>query len=194
MFQLKTNLLPKDGTAQYVPQFLDVTEASLFYHLLLEEVDWQQYDIRIFGKKLAQPRLTAWYGDKAYSYSGIRLEAKAFSKSLFDLKQRIEAHCLAEFNSVLLNLYRHEKDGMGWHADDEKELGLNPVIASLSLGTERVFEIKHKTDRGLKYKLPLQSGSLLVLRDTMQHHWLHAVPKSTRPCGARINLTFRKIL
>ena len=186
--------MPREGTATYFPDFLDAEEASFCYKQLMADVDWQQYDISIFGKKLAQPRLTAWYGEKDYSYSGIHLKAKEFSALLTKLKQRVEQQCLCDVNSVLLNLYRNERDSMGWHADDEKELGLNPVIASLSLGAERIFQMKHRIDKTLNYKLPLQSGSLLVMRDEMQHHWLHAIPKSTRPCGARINLTFRKIL
>jgi alkylated DNA repair dioxygenase AlkB len=193
MFPYKQNLLPKQGYAAYFPLFLDGEQANSNFHRLLNEVNWQQYDISIFGRKMAQPRLTAWYGEKAYSYSGIHLPAKELTVSLLKLKLLIEQHCSTKFNSVLLNLYRNEKDSMGWHSDDEKELGSNPIIASLSLGSERNFQIRNKLERDLNYKLSLQSGSLLVMKEEMQHYWQHAISKSSKPCGARINLTFRWI-
>jgi alkylated DNA repair dioxygenase AlkB len=150
----------------------------------------------MFGKLLAQPRLTAWYGSAGtnYSYSGLNLVPEPFSKELLTLKAKIEQVGSTQFNSVLLNLYRNENDSMGWHADDEKELGINPIIASLSLGQTRKFQVKHKLTKNLNLNLLLTHGSLLLMRGEMQHYWQHAIPKSKNSCDQRINLTFRNIL
>ena len=154
-------------------------------------------EVVVFGRRVIQPRLTAWYGDPgcAYAYSGIRLEPSPWSATLRDLKARIEAATAEAFNSVLLNYYRDERDSVGFHSDDEPELGPRPVIASLSLGAERVFVMRHKSDRKLPpVRLTLASGSLLLMKGDTQRHWQHGVPKEARPCGARVNLTFRRIL
>lgn len=164
---------------------------------LIEDVPWRAEEIVLWGKAIIQPRLTAWYGDPgcAYSYSGIRLEPLPWSATLCDLRRRIEAAAGERFNSVLLNYYRNEQDSVGFHSDDEPELGSCPVIASLSLGAERVFVMKHKRQRKLPpVRLALASGSLLLMKGDTQHCWRHGVPKETRPCGPRVNLTFRRLL
>jgi alkylated DNA repair dioxygenase AlkB len=117
-----------------------------------------------------------------------------FTPLIEQIKIDIEALSGFKFNSVLMNLYRNQKDSMGWHSDDEKELGSDPKIASISLGSSRTFQLKHKTQKQMKLKVALNNGSLLLMEGTMQHHWLHAIPKSTQECGPRINLTFRKII
>lgn len=176
-----------------MPNFIGQQEATSAYTTLLDSIDWQLYYIKIFGKLIAQPRLSAWYGNVSYTYSGIRLEPKPFSPLIEEIKQKIELATGHTFNSVLLNLYRNEKDSMGWHSDDEKELGSNPIIASLSLGSTRVFKVKHKHKKGLGLNLHLNQGSLLVMGGEMQHYWQHAIPKSSKACLPRINLTFRNI-
>jgi alkylated DNA repair dioxygenase AlkB len=163
---------------------------------LLQEVPWRAEEIVMFGVKMRQPRLTAWYGDPgcAYAYSGVRLEPLPWSETLRDIKARIETVTAERFNSVLINYYRDERDSVGLHSDNEPELGLHPVIASLSLGAERVFVMKHKTVRNLPpVRRSLASGSLLLMKGETQRNWRHGVPKQTRPCGPRINLTFRRI-
>jgi alkylated DNA repair dioxygenase AlkB len=164
---------------------------------LYREIAWHEEDITLFGKRYRQPRLLAWYGDAmaSYSYSGKRYTPRPWIPGLEALRERIAALTGASFNSVLANLYRDQNDSMGLHADDEPELGAQPVIASLSLGEERVFRLKHRTRRELKpLRLPLPSGSVLVLRGDTQRHWKHEVPKSRQPCGPRINLTFRLVI
>jgi alkylated DNA repair dioxygenase AlkB len=170
-------------------------KANDLFRTLMLEVNWKQYSIKMFGKIIPQPRLTAWYGEKeaAYSYSGIHLEPLPFTPLIEQIKIDIEALSGFKFNSVLMNLYRNQNDSMGWHSDDEKELGSDPKIASISLGSCRTFQLKHKTQKQMKLKVALNNGSLLLMEGTMQHHWLHAIPKSTQETGPRINLTFRKI-
>jgi alkylated DNA repair dioxygenase AlkB len=144
----------------------------------------------MFGRRVAFPRLTAWYGDPgaAYTYSGVRNEPLPWTPLLRELRDRAAAAAGARFNSVLLNRYRDGRDGMGWHADDERELGR--VIASLSVGAVRTFELRHRGDRE-RIALPLASGSLIVMAGDTQRHWTHRVPKDARAAGERINLTFR---
>ncbi len=194
--QNQPNILPCDGELYLIENFFSSIESKQIYTTLLEEIDWQQYQIKMFGKMINQPRLTAWYGEEniAYSYSGLSLNALPFTPLLENLRTKIEENFQASFNSVLLNLYRNEKDSMGWHADDEKELGSSPIIASLSFGSTRKFLLKHKQDKALKLGINLTPGSLVLMKGTMQHHWLHAIPKTTINCDSRINLTYRKIL
>lgn len=151
----------------------------------------------MWGRKIRQPRLIAWYGDagRVYAYSGLRLDPLPWTPLLRDLKTRVEQASGAGFNSVLLNYYRDERDGIGFHSDDEPELGECPVIASLSLGEARTFVLKHKTLKSVKpVHLPLASGSLLVMKGDTQRCWRHGMPKESRPCGPRVNLTFRTII
>ncbi|MBU3661937.1 MAG: alpha-ketoglutarate-dependent dioxygenase AlkB [Bacteroidetes bacterium] len=190
------NLLSQHGELYLLPNFLNAEDADIAYELLLQNIKWKQYHIKMFGKLLAQPRLTAWHGSAGlnYSYSGLNLAPEPFSKELLTLKAKIEQVGSIQFNSVLLNLYRNERDSMGWHADDERELGINPVIASLSLGQTRKFQVKHKLNKDLNLNLLLTHGSLLLMKGEMQHYWQHAIPKSKNSCSQRINLTFRNIL
>ena len=160
---------------------------------LLAEIDWRQDEARIMGRTVALPRLTAWYGDAGYRYSGIDNPPRPWLPLLLELKGVAETLAGARFNSVLLNLYRDGRDGMGWHSDDERSLGPEPVIASLSFGATRRFRLKHKTRTDHVLALDLPSGSCLVMAGSLQHHWRHALPKTARPVGPRVNLTFRLI-
>lgn len=161
---------------------------------LMDEVEWRQESITLFGRRVAQPRLMAWYGDEgtAYTYSGLKNEPLPWSPLLLDLKHRVEELSGHTFNSVLLNLYRDGNDSMGYHSDDERELGSNPVIASLSLGAKRKFNLKQKSTKEL-VSIELHDNSLLIMKGELQENWKHAIPKSKRVHSARINLTFRRI-
>ena len=175
---------------------LGVQSGELF-DALITDTQWQERTIRLWGKSYLQPRVTAWYGDAGcgYSYSGVCLEPLPWTDLLLSLKDRVEALAGHAFNSVLLNYYRNERDSMGMHSDDEPELGSRPVIASLSLGEERTLLLKHKTRAELgTIKLALPCCSLLIMAGNTQRYWKHGIRKETRPCGPRINLTFRQIL
>lgn len=192
----KVIFLPlKDATVLYYPNFISSKYASEVFQKLLKETPWQEDDIKIFGKVYKQPRLTALYGGegKSYRYSGITMSPSPFTPLLLELKTLIEKETNEKFTTVLLNLYRDGNDSNGWHSDDEKELGENPVIASLSLGAKRNFHLKHKKDKNLKFKIFLDHGSLLLMQGTTQHYWLHQLPKSKKVTESRINLTFRII-
>ena len=191
----KGNIILPDASLMYEPAFLEPEEADTLYDSLLREVLWQQDEITLFGKTFPQPRLTALYGEngKSYAYSGIRMQPHPFPEILKSVKSRVEAYCGHFFTTCLLNLYRDGTDSNGWHADDEKELGVNPVIASVSLGAPRAFHLKHRKEASERYRLVLDHGSLLVMGGPMQHHWLHQLPKTRRPIGGRINMTFRNI-
>ncbi|WMW78385.1 alpha-ketoglutarate-dependent dioxygenase AlkB [Flavobacterium sp. 20NA77.7] len=184
-----------DATFIYYPNFLNQEKADLYFEKLLQETPWQQDDITIFGKKIAQPRLTALYGNlgKPYSYSGITMHPIAWSPLVWLLKEEVETIAQHSFTSVLLNLYRNEKDSNGWHADNEKELGQDPIIASLSLGETRKFQIKHTTNKNIKCDILLEHGSLLLMKEGAQVHYKHQLPKATQPKNTRINLTFRTV-
>lgn len=185
------NLLPRDGILRLVPDA--VAEPDAVMARLLAEIDWRQDVAMIVGRQIKLPRLTAWHGDAGYRYSGIDNPPRAWTPLLGELKAAAEGIAGAVFNSVLLNLYRDGQDGMGWHADDERPLGQDPVIASLSFGAVRRFRLKHKTIQGMGLTLELPPGSCLVMAGALQHHWLHALPKTKRPVGPRINLTFRLV-
>lgn len=181
------------------PHFLAPAEAAALLTELTDNVPWRHEPIKLFGKEVMQPRLTAWYGDAgaSYRYSGLQLEPLPWLPVLQELRQRVEAAAGTSFNSVLLNLYRHGQDSMGWHADDEPELGPEPVIASLSLGATRRFRLRPRPGAAFTHApagLELSSGSLLLMRGPTQHHWQHAVPKTARPTGPRLNLTFRRVV
>ena len=191
----KKKIKIKDGELYYDRFFFSNIEANKYFNLLKKEIQWRQDNIKIFGKIYAQPRLTALYANnnKSYSYSNIKMQPITFTPTIFDIKSKIEKRLYSQFTSCLLNLYRNGQDSNGWHADNEKELGLNPLIASLSLGAERVFHMKHRNDKKEKLKINLTNGSLLVMRGKTQHHWLHQIPKTKKKVGERINLTFRII-
>lgn len=184
-----------DADIVYYPDFIEVAEANSIFKELLDKIPWQQDEIKIFGKIHPQPRLTALFGDegKSYSYSNLTMQPHLWNSLLLSLKAQVEEITQTRFTSVLLNLYRDGKDSNGWHADNEKELGKNPIIASLSFGTERVFGLKHNNGI-LKQKIILENGSLLVMKGATQHFWKHQIAKTTKPTGARINLTFRTLI
>ena len=178
-----------DSAITYYPGFLDTDKADFYFEHLRKKIPWQQDDIKVFGKVHAQPRLTALFGNtgKPYSYSNITMQPHKFTKELLEIKKKIEAKSNVDFTTCLANLYRDGKDSNGWHSDNEKELGLNPIIASVTLGQERFFHLKHTTEKDLKYKLLLEHGSLLLMQGATQHNWLHQIAKTARPIGVRIN-------
>jgi len=185
----------KDADVWYYPSFFSEEESESYFKQLLKITAWQQDDITVFGKTYKQPRLTALYAnnEKSYSYSNITMQPHLFTDELLDIKNKIETVIAKKFTTCLLNLYRDGQDSNGWHADNEKELGKNPVIASVSFGASRIFHLKHRYKKELKHKLVLESGSLLVMKSETQHYWLHQIPKTKKKVEARINLTFRII-
>ena len=185
-----------DSEIELHEHFFDAQESGSIMQALISEIDWKQYQIKIFGKTLDQPRLTAYYGENHpyYAYSNIKLQPIPFTPILLSIKNKIEALTLEKFNGVLLNYYRNGDDSMGWHADDEKELGTNPVIASLSFGASRNFQLQHSLDKSIsKPTIVLNDASLLIMKGVTQHFWKHQIPKQKNK-GPRINLTFRKII
>jgi alkylated DNA repair dioxygenase AlkB len=195
LFKNKINLDLPDSDIIYYPNFIEAQKANSLFEIFKNTIRWQQDDIKVFGKVYAQPRLTALYGNngKPYSYSNITMKPHEFTNELLEIKRQIESKTSAVFTTCLLNLYRDGKDSNGWHADNEKELGKNPVIASITLGQERFFHLKHRKNKELKHKLLLEHGSLLLMQGKTQHNWLHQIPKTKKPIGERINLTFRVI-
>ena len=192
---IRDNLDLADAEVTYLPGALARDVADECFRRLRREVDWQQEEIVLFGVKRLVPRLVAWYGDAraVYRYSGVEHRPLPWIAPLAELKGLAESLSGHPFNSVLLNLYRDGRDGMGWHADDEPELGPDPVIASLSLGATRRFRMRHRRRRDQALAIDLEHGSLLLMQGATQHHWLHALPKTTHPAGERINLTFRLV-
>jgi len=186
-----------DNRMLYIPKFLSAEEADLLFQELSTSIQWREETIRMFGKWVLQPRLTAWYGDEGvtYSYSGRKMEPEKWTPALELLKKKVELQLKTPFNSVLLNFYRNGKDSMGWHRDNEPELGKNPIIASLSLGAERIFKVRtyDKSQPKQEVKILLGHGSLLVMQKDMQSLFEHELPKSAKVQHARINLTFRQI-
>jgi alkylated DNA repair dioxygenase AlkB len=175
--------------------FISSNDIDLLFSLLRDETDWIQPQIRMFGKWVDQPRLISWQAvdDLKYSYSGITLNPRPFSSAVSQIASKIQQKTGISFNSVLVNYYRNGQDSMGWHADDEPELGADPMIASVSFGEPRDFLLRHNTRKELILKLPLPSGSLLLMGKGIQLNWKHSLPKR-KHAGPRINLTFRKIL
>jgi alkylated DNA repair dioxygenase AlkB len=175
--------------------WLEPAAAAELFVGLRDEIGWRQESIRIRGREHMQPRLVAWFGDPeaSYTYSGLKLLPEPWPARLASLRTRVEREAGATFNSVLCNLYRHGSDSMGLHADDEPELGRNPIIASVSLGITRRFVMRHKKDAAERLDLDLPGGSLLVMAGTTQHFWRHGVPKQRAVAASRINLTFRCI-
>jgi alkylated DNA repair dioxygenase AlkB len=184
-----------DASIVYYPNFFSTEEATILFDTLQKEIPWQQDDIKVYGKVYPQPRLTAFFGNegRSYSYSNITMHPHKWSPLLMSIKEKVEKTTGAIYSTVLLNYYRDGKDSNGWHADNEKELGTNPIIASLSFGAERMFQLKHNAIPNQKINIPLAHGSLLVMKGTTQHFWKHQIPKTTKPIGPRINLTFRII-
>jgi alkylated DNA repair dioxygenase AlkB len=198
-FVLANNGTPSDfpgARLRYFEAFFSEKEAEGHYEQLLRETPWQQDPIKIFGKTYDQPRLTALYANNnlPYSYSGITMHPHQMTPLLSHIQKRIGEVCDTQFTTVLLNQYRDGKDSNGWHADNEKELGKNPVIASVSFGQERYFHLKHRKRKEIRLKILLKKGSLLLMEGETQSHWLHQIAKTARPVAPRINLTFRKII
>jgi len=185
-----------DAEIIYYPQFFEKEQADIIFAKLVQEIPWQQDEIRVYGKIHPQPRLTALFGNegKPYSYSNITMQPHPWNLLLQKIKMKIENIAAVNFTTVLLNQYRDGKDSNGWHTDNEKELGINPVIASLSFGAERTFQLKHNLDKDLKKSIILEHGSLLLMKGTTQHFWKHQIPKTAKPIGPRINATFRVII
>lgn len=193
--EVKKYNLP-DADVNLYENFFTKEESNALFGGLLKTITWQQDQIKIYGQIHNVPRLTALYGErnKPYSYSGITMNSKPWNDDLLFIKKRIEDEVGAQFTSCLLNYYRHGKDSNGWHQDNEKELGKNPIIGSVSFGETRAFHLRHIHDKSLDTtKILLTHGSFLLMKGTTQHYWKHQIPKTSRQINPRINLTFRII-
>lgn len=184
-----------DAHIEYWPEFIEPVSAAALFDTLRTQTAWRQEQISLYGKQHKVPRLSSWVADAGlnYSYSNMTMQPLAWSEILLGIRENLTQGCRHNFNSVLLNYYRDGQDSNGWHADNESELGINPVIASISLGGDRDFDCRHKSDKNLRKRFTLGNGSLLIMSGAMQHHWQHCIPKRAH-AAARINLTFRTIL
>lgn len=189
------NLLLQDGEVYYIAEVFNEDASAVFYKSLLEEIPWQQDEVKVFGKTYITSRKTAWYadGDLTYTYSGVKKQALSWTPTLLTIKAQVEKVCGIKFNACLLNLYHNGEEGMGWHSDNEPELGQFPEIASVSFGAQRRFDFKHQSLPN-KISVILENGSLLWMRGACQRYWKHALPKTKKVKDMRINLTFRNIL
>ncbi len=189
------NLLSRDGELYYFRGFLDGENADRFFRILFADIEWKHDEVIMFGKKIITKRKYAWFGDRpfSYKYSNTLKVASVWTPELVELKKCVENFTGEEFNSCLLNLYHSGEEGMAWHSDNEKELKKNGAIASVSLGAERKFVCKQK-ETGEKTEQILEHGSLLLMKGSIQTHWLHSLPKSRKVTEPRINLTFRTIV
>ena len=178
------------------PDFFRAADADRLLGELLETTTWRQEVFKMYGKEMPFPRLTAWCGDvgTSYTYSGLKNVPGPWTAPILEVKRAVELPCQVLFNSVLLNRYRTGQDSVSWHADDEPEFGTNPVIASVSLGGARVFQLKHKRRKELRASIDLTHGSLLIMRSGTQENWVHQVPKTKKPVRERVNLTFRVVV
>lgn len=185
----------ENGEYIFFPNYFNKEESDLFLYKLINNIDWKQESMNMYGKQLNFPRLTAWYGDndKPYSFSGIKLSPQPWNEELLEIKTKIEPKALVKFNSVLLNRYRNGNDSISWHTDAEKELGKNPIIASVNFGATRKFQLRHIHTKE-KLEVELTHGSLLIMQGELQHFWQHQVPKTAQNVNERINLTFRVII
>lgn len=185
-----------DGEVTFYPNFFSKQESDDFFQVLISDIKWRQDRMNVYGKEVDLPRKTAWYGNKdnSYTFSGIHLDPEPWTPTLLLIKERIEKIVESQFNSVLLNLYRDGNDGISWHTDAEKELGKNPVIASVSFGGARRFMFRHKNNKDLKAEVELTHGSFLLMAGATQHFWQHQIPKTSKKVEPRINLTFRVIV
>ncbi len=190
-----TRLALPGADVEFHPQFLNQDQSDELLADLDETVIWSQESVQMYGRRIPIPRLTAWYGDpgQTYSYSKINMSPLPWTGPLRQLRDQLEGVSGARFNSVLLNLYRRGSDGVAWHCDDEPELGTSPVIASVSLGATRKFQLRCKADSAMRQDISLTHGSLLLMRGTTQRNWEHQIPKTSRDTAPRINLTFRLI-
>ena len=192
--QPETILLPDADITLYRKLF-STAEADLNCQAIMREINWEQQKIYMFGKTTLIPRLTSWVGDpnKEYTYSGIRVKNKPWTPSLLNIKSRVEHIAETKFNSVLLNLYRNGDDCVAWHSDDEPELGVNPIVGSVSFGEARPFQLKNKKNPTVKYEVLLGHGDFLLMKGKTQAAWLHQVPRRKSMSEPRVNLTFRII-
>ena len=184
-------------SVEYIENFFDFDQSQLYMKHLTNDIKWKREKIRMWGREIVTKKRIAWYADegKSYTYSGSTFHPDQWNELLLEIKKHVEQYIKFQFNSVLLNEYPNGKVGMGWHSDDERELGIDPIIASLSFGANRDFIFKHKTDKSFEnIKIHLKSGSLLLMLGSTQHHWKHSLPKRLKVREPRINLTFRKIL
>jgi alkylated DNA repair dioxygenase AlkB len=188
------NLLPFDGLVNYHDSIIETIDCMRFFSQLRDQIEWKQDEVIMFGKRIVTARKTAWYGDRnfPYTYSRITRHALPWTPALLELKALVEKTSGETYNACLMNLYHNGNEGMAWHSDDEVELKKNAAIASLSLGAERRFDFKHKTNQ-TKVALTLENGSLLVMKGSTQAHWLHRLPPTAKVQAPRINLTFRTI-
>jgi len=191
---IRQNLELPNAEVIIYPRLFQKPETQRLFHELLNQIEWKQKPIKIFGKSVLQPRLTAYYGERAYTYSGVTLHPLPWNKPLLQIKEKIEPLVNTQFNGVLLNLYRDGQDYMGWHSDDEKELAPGAVISSLSFGETRRFVFRRRDNHQIKVELNLGDGDFLIMGGETQKFWQHYVPKSAKSTQPRINLTFRVIL
>ena len=193
-----SSLIKADNlSVEYIENFFDFDQSQLYMKHLTNDIRWKREKIRMWGREIVTKKRIAWYADegKSYTYSGSTFHPDQWNELLLEIKKQVEQYIKFQFNSVLLNEYPNGKVGMGWHSDDERELGIDPIIASLSFGANRDFIFKHKTDKSFEnIKIHLKSGSLLLMLGSTQHHWKHSLPKRLKVREPRINLTFRKIL
>ena len=185
-----------DAELLWCPDFIPERERAALFQALRSQIPWEQHRVRILGREIPSPRLSCWVGDEgtAYRYSGILHPPRAWPEALARVRDAVRQSCGELFNSVLANLYRDGRDSMGFHSDDEASPGPEPVIASLSLGAPRRFVLRHRKGRGERFELVLGDGSLLLMRGPTQRCWRHALPRTAKPVGERINLTFRRII
>ena len=183
------------GADVRLAQFCDAHAAQRWFEQLFSEIAWERHRLKLFGREIDAPRLSCWIGDPdaVYRYSGVRFVPHAWTPACAQLRDAVMALCGENYNSVLCNLYRSGRDSMGWHSDNEPELGPQPIIASLSFGASRRFRLRHRRDPALRLELELATGSLLLMAGTTQRNYRHDLPKTVRAVGARINLTFRRI-
>lgn len=186
----------RDADLAFDPHWLEAGPAQALFDELLADIPWEIHRIRLFGREVDSPRLSCWIGDPdaAYTYSGTRFVPRPWPAPLSPVRERLSRETGIGFNSVLANLYRNGNDSMGWHSDSEAELGPQPAIASLSLGAPRRFVLKQRRDPSVKLAVELPPGSLLLMRGDTQTNYKHALPRTAKPVGARINLTFRRIV
>ena len=189
------NKLPFDGELYLVEGFYQTDDAQKLFDDLRAKLAWQEEQIFVYGRWVKVPRLMCWYGDEGacYQYSGVTHQPLSWTESLLSAKHKIEAYHNGSFNSVMANLYRNGSDSMGCHADDEKELGNKPLIASLSLGEQRLLKFRHQKSKEV-LDITLSHGDLLLMAGDIQHYWQHELPKTKKQKAERINLTFRKII
>ena len=197
LFNNENNNTQKDNlNIDYVKNFFNEEESIYFMNTLKDKIKWKQDYISFFGKSHPLPRLTAWYGDrnKTYTYSGIPMTPNPWNTELLEIKNKVDQYAKVNFNSVLLNCYRTGNDSVSWHSDDEKELGDQPIIGSVSFGGTRKFRLRNKNNKKLKHNIELVNGSLLIMSELTQQYWEHEIPKTKKMVGETINLTFRLIL